>query len=64
MMTHVVDHAGLKLPFDLPRVLFQFIRASDRVPMSCELRFHGESYGSEPQFFVRGEFHVSRGAFP
>ena len=25
--------------------LFEFVRASDRAPMSCELRFHGESYG-------------------
>jgi hypothetical protein len=22
-------------------LLFEFVRASDRVPMSCELRFHG-----------------------
>ena len=27
--------------------LFEFLRASDRAPMSCELRFHGESYGWE-----------------
>ena len=26
-------------------LLFEFLRASDRAPMSCELRFHGESYG-------------------
>jgi hypothetical protein len=25
--------------------LFEFLRASDRPPMSCELRSHGESYG-------------------
>jgi hypothetical protein len=35
--------------------LFEFLRASDRAPMSCELRFHGESYGWEAQFFERGE---------
>jgi hypothetical protein len=29
--------------------------------MSCELRFHGESYGWEAQFFERGEFLFSRG---
>jgi len=44
-------------------VLFEFIRASDRAPMSCELRFHGESYGREAQFFERGELFYSRGGF-
>jgi hypothetical protein len=43
--------------------LFEFIRASDRAPMSCELRFHGESYGWEVQFFERGEFFGGSGAF-
>ena len=42
--------------------LFEFIRASDRAPMSCELRFHGESYGWEIQFFERGEFLYGHGA--
>jgi len=31
--------------------------------MSCELRFHGESYGWEAQFLVRGELFCSHGAF-
>jgi hypothetical protein len=44
-------------------LLFEFIRASDRAPMSCELRFHGESYGWEVQFFERGELRSGRGAF-
>jgi hypothetical protein len=44
-------------------LLFEFIRASDLAPMSCELRFHGESFGWEAQFFERGEFFASRGAF-
>ena len=44
--------------------LFDFVRASDRAPMSCELRFHGDSYGWEVQFFERGEFFGGRGAFP
>jgi hypothetical protein len=44
-------------------LLFEFVRASDRAPMSCELRFHGESYGWEAQFLVRGELLMSRGAF-
>jgi hypothetical protein len=35
-------------------LLFEFFRASDRAPMTCELRFHGESYGWEAQFFIRG----------
>jgi hypothetical protein len=44
-------------------VLFEFVRASDRAPMSCELRFNGESYGWEAQFFERGELVISRGGF-
>jgi hypothetical protein len=28
-------------------LLFEFVRPSDRAPLSCELRFHGESYGWE-----------------
>ena len=44
-------------------LLFEFVRASDRAPMSCELRFHGESYGWEAQFFERGEFWYGHGAF-
>ena len=43
--------------------LFEFVRASDRASMSCELRFHGESYGWEAQFLERGELLVSRGGF-
>ena len=31
--------------------------------MSCEFRFHGESYGFEAQFLERGELLYSRGAF-
>jgi len=44
-------------------LLFEFVRASDRAPMSCELRFNGESYGWEVQFLERGELFYSRGAF-
>ena len=44
-------------------LLFEFVRASDRAPMTCELRFNGESYGWEAQFFERGELFVSHGAF-
>jgi hypothetical protein len=54
-------------PARQPRVgelLYEFVRASDRAPMSCELRFHGQSYGWEVQFFERGEIFASRGAFP
>ena len=28
-------------------LLFEFVRASDGAAMSCELRFHGESYGTD-----------------
>jgi len=44
-------------------LLFEFLRASDNAPMSCELRFNGESFGWEVQFFERGEFLRSRGGF-
>lgn len=44
-------------------LLFEFVRASDRAPMSCELRFNGESYGWEAQFFERGELSHSHGLF-
>jgi hypothetical protein len=43
--------------------LFEFICGSDRAPMSCELRFHGESYGWESQFLERGELLYARGGF-
>jgi hypothetical protein len=44
-------------------LLFEVIRASDLAAMSCELRFHGESYGWEVQFFERGELLFSRSGF-
>jgi hypothetical protein len=44
-------------------LLFSFVRARDRAPMTCELRFNGESFGWEAQFFERGELFYSRGAF-
>ena len=44
-------------------LLFEFVRASDRTPMSCELKFHGESYGWEALFFERGELIYGHGAF-
>jgi hypothetical protein len=51
-------------PLRKPRpgeLLFAFVRASDRAPMSCELRFHGESFGWEAQFLERGELLYARG---
>ena len=44
-------------------LLFEFIRNSDRAPMACELRFHGESYGREAQFLERSEPLYGRGGF-
>jgi hypothetical protein len=32
-------------------LLFEFVRPRDRAVIRCELRFHGESYGWEVQFF-------------
>jgi hypothetical protein len=43
--------------------LFAFVRASDRAPMACELRFHGDSFGWEAQFLERGELLYARGGF-
>jgi hypothetical protein len=45
-------------------LLFEFVRGSDRTPMSCELRFHGQSYGWEAQFLERSEIFASHGGFP
>jgi hypothetical protein len=39
------------------------MRASDRAPMTCELRFHGESFGWEAQFFERGQLLYAHGGF-
>src|SRR4051812_30204626 len=56
-------------PPPLPRIarpgelLFEFVPASDRAPMSCELRFNGESYGWKAQFFERRELFTSHGRF-
>ena len=44
-------------------VLFEFIGAYDKAPMSCESRFHGESYGWDATFFVRGDLLCSHGTF-
>jgi hypothetical protein len=44
-------------------LLFEFVRASDRAPMTCELRFNGESYGWEALFLERGELFASHGGF-
>jgi hypothetical protein len=53
-------------PARLPRPgepLFTFVRVSDQAPMSCELRFQGESYGWEAQFLERGELLYAHGGF-
>jgi hypothetical protein len=45
-------------------LLFEFVRASDRAPMSCELRFYPGTYDSwEVQILERGELFAARGAF-
>lgn len=43
--------------------LFEFLRATDGVPMSCVLRNHGEPFGWEALFLERGEFSFSHAAF-
>jgi len=44
-------------------LLFEFIRACDRAPITCELRFHGESYGWEVDFVNGGDPFYAHGAF-
>lgn len=54
------------LPPRVPRpgeLLFEFIGGYDKRPMTCELRFHSESYGWEAQFLDGGELFHSHGAF-
>jgi hypothetical protein len=53
-------HTPPPRPVKPGEVLFVFVRASDRAPMTCELRFHGESYGWDAQFLERGELCYSR----
>ena len=51
-----------KPPARQPRVgefLYEFVRESDRTPVRCELLDHGQ-WGVEAQFFIRGEFVMSR----
>jgi hypothetical protein len=44
-------------------LLWEFVRDSDHRHFRCELRFHGESYGWEAQFFESGEVYATHGAF-
>jgi hypothetical protein len=44
-------------------LLFEFVRASDRAPMSCELRSLGESFGWEAQFLIERAAMKSGGAY-
>jgi len=39
-------------------LLFEFVRASDRASVTCELRFNGESYGWEAQFSNAGSCSI------
>ena len=41
-------------------LLFEFVCGSDHSPLSCELRFHGESYGWECQCLYDGELAYGR----
>lgn len=42
-------------------LLFEFVRERDHKHFRCELRFHGESYGREAQFFNAGELLLAHG---
>jgi hypothetical protein len=58
------SHEPPKLRADRPsQLLFSFRRTSDNTPMTCELRFNGESYGWEAMFKNAGELFASRGGF-
>jgi hypothetical protein len=47
---------GSRSPGEL---FFEFVRVSDRKLFRCELRFHGESYGWEAQWFDDGGLRVA-----
>ena len=54
------------IPPRVPRsgeLLFEFVRASDRARMSCELRLHGEITDGKRNSFERDELLYSRGGF-
>jgi hypothetical protein len=61
-----LQHGGGSRPPRPPKageLLFEFVRVSDRKHFRCELRFHGESYGWEAQWFDDGGHFASHGAF-
>jgi hypothetical protein len=61
-----LQHGGGARPPRQPKpgeLLFEFVRVSDRKLFRCELRFHGESYGREAQWFDDGGHFASHGAF-
>jgi hypothetical protein len=43
--------------------LFEFVRASDRAPMSCELRFHGETWAVGEALESSDHFGFRRSGF-
>jgi hypothetical protein len=59
---------GFRLPPRQPKpgeLLFEFVRASDRASIRCELHFHGDHFGAawEARFIDHGQFWFSRSAF-
>jgi len=55
--------AGGNCSLGVGEPLFEFLRASDGPPIACELRFHGETYGVAPQFYLRGELWIAHKGF-
>jgi hypothetical protein len=63
--------AKVTVHFDAPvlsgpksgELLFEFVREHDHKHVSCELRFHGESYGWEAQYLEGGVLFMAHGAF-
>jgi len=44
-------------------LLFEFQRPRDKTVVRCELRFHGETYGWEVQFFEGTDEFYAHGGF-
>jgi hypothetical protein len=42
------------------QILFEFVRESDHAHFRCELRYHGDVWGVEPQFCMNGELLIGR----
>ncbi len=44
----------------LGELLFEFVRASDRAQIRCDLRYHRDFWGVEAQFLLNGDVLIAR----